>query len=114
MLGWRIALPFEQRQVRGVDVELPAERAALLYVREASGARARALGHRADIPSPSYVAPFFARRDGAARDGAARDGAAGEPLFSRPYQIENGGGQAAGRSVPSPLARRGSQVSLPF
>ena len=40
MLGWRIALPFEQRQVRGVDVELPAERAALLYVREASGARA--------------------------------------------------------------------------
>lgn len=43
MLGWRIALPFEQRQVRGVDVELPAERAALLYAREASGARARAL-----------------------------------------------------------------------
>lgn len=72
MLGWRIALPFEQRQVRGVDVELPAERAALLYVREASGARARALGHRADIPSPSCVAPFFARRDGAARDGGHR------------------------------------------
>ena len=109
MLDWRIALPFEQRQVRGVDVELPAECAALLYAREASRARARALGHRADIPSPSYVAPVFARRDGAARDGAA-----GEPPFSRPYQIENGGGQAAGRSVPSPLARRGSQVSLPF
>ena len=109
MLGWRIALPFEQRQVRGVDVELPAECAALLSAREASRARARALGHRADIPSPSYVAPFFARRDGAARDGAA-----GEPLFSRPYQIENGGGQAAGRSVPSPLPRRGSQVFFAF
>ena len=95
MLGWRIALPFEQRQVRGVDVELPAECAAL--------------GHRADIPSPSCVAPFFARRDGATRNGAA-----GEPLFSRPYQIENGGGQAAGRSVPSPLARRGSQVFFLF
>lgn len=68
---------------------------------------ARALGHRADIPSPSCVAPFFARRGGAVRDGAA-----GEPLFSRPYQIENGGW--AGRWAIGAVAARTAGVTGVF